>query len=64
MRRFLIGLGGAVGLLIGGASPALAQSGGGSTDNLVLIGSIAGGFAPNKSAVSPRLAPAFADRQH
>jgi len=46
MRRFIIGLGGAVGLLIGGASPALAQSGGGGTmSNLVLIGAIAGGFA-------------------
>ena len=34
---------------------------------LGLIGlgvAIAGGFAPNKSAVAPRLLPAFAARQH
>lgn len=34
---------------------------------LGLIGlglAIASGFAPNKSAVSPALSPAFADRQH
>lgn len=46
VRRFLIALGGAVGMLLGGASPALAQAGGsGGTDTLVLIGAIAGGLA-------------------
>ncbi len=46
MRRFIIGLGGAVGLLLGGASPALAQSFGDSDGGtLVLVGAIAGGLA-------------------
>ncbi|MCP3974678.1 MAG: type II secretion system protein F [bacterium] len=46
MRRFIIGLGGAVGLLLGGASPALAQSFGGTEGStLVLVGAIAGGLA-------------------
>lgn len=46
MRRLILGLGGAVGMLLGGASPALAQSfGGGDGGTLVLIGSIAGGLA-------------------
>jgi tight adherence protein B len=60
MRRLFIGLGGAVGLLLGGASPALAQSlAGGEAKILPLVGSLAGGvafgllfailFGPNRS---------------
>ena len=46
LRRLIIGLGGAVGVLIGGASPAMAQSiGGGDSTLLPFIGSIAGGIA-------------------
>ena len=46
LRRLVIGLGGAVGLLIGGASPAFAQSiGSGEATVLPLIGAIAGGVA-------------------
>jgi tight adherence protein B len=46
MRRLIIGLGGAIGLLLGEASPALAQSlGGGDGKILPLVGSIAGGVA-------------------
>ena len=45
-RRLLIGLGGAIGLLIGGASPAFAQTlGGGGSGVLPLVGSIGGGVA-------------------
>ncbi len=44
-RRLVIGLGGAVGLLLGGASPALAQSFGGDAKVLPFIGAVAGGIA-------------------
>jgi len=45
-RRLFIGLGGAVGLLIGGASPAFAQSlAGGESKILPLVGAVAGGVA-------------------
>lgn len=46
VRRLVIGLGGGVGLLLGGASPAMAQSiGGGEAGILPLVGAIAGGVA-------------------
>lgn len=60
MRRIIIGLGGAITMMLVGASPALAQSGGGSANkSLVIIGALAGGaalgllfailFGPNRS---------------
>lgn len=46
MRRLIIGLGGAAGMILGGASPAMAQSfGGGDGGTLVLVGAVAGGLA-------------------
>jgi len=46
VRRFVTSLAAAMGMLIGGASPALAQSfGGGGTDTLVWVGAAAGGLA-------------------
>jgi len=46
LRRLFIGLSGAIGMLLGGASPALAQSfGGGDNGTLIAIGAVAGGLA-------------------